>query len=76
MSGTLIDNKLSADLDMGSATLSLTGNDGGSPSYGFDLECDMGSITINGANEGRKYDDNGKVSIDIECDMGSIDIMY
>ncbi len=76
MSGTLIDNKLSADLDMGSATLSLTGNDGGSPSYGFDLECDMGSITINGANEGRKYNNSGKTVIDIECDMGSINIRY
>lgn len=76
MSDTCIQNKLVADLDMGSATLSLTGNDGGSQSYGFDLECDMGSITINGSKEGKEYNDNGKADIDISCDMGSIDIMY
>lgn len=76
LSGTLIENRLTADLDMGSATLSLAGTDGGSQSYGFDLECDMGSITMNGANEGRSYNDNGKAVIEIECDMGSIDIKY
>lgn len=76
MSDTRIENRLTADLDMGSATLSLAGNEGGSQSYGFDLECDMGSVTINGANEGRKYNDSGNTVIDIECDMGSINIKY
>lgn len=76
MSGTLIQNRLIADLDMGSATLSLAGTDGGSQNYGFDLECDMGSITINEAGEGRNYEADGKVIIDIECNMGSINIRY
>lgn len=76
MSDTCVENKLIADLDMGSATLSLAGTDGGSQSYGFDLECDMGSITINGSKEGKEYNDNGNTVIDIECDMGSINIKY
>ncbi|MBD5096411.1 MAG: DUF4097 family beta strand repeat protein [Lachnospiraceae bacterium] len=76
MSGTHIENRLIADLDMGSATLSLAGNDDGSQSYGFDLECDMGSVTINGTDEGRKYNNSGNTVIEIDCDMGSIDIKY
>lgn len=76
MSNTHIENKLVADLDMGSATLSLAGNDGGSQSYDFDLDCDMGSVTINGSNKGKNYNVSGNTVINIDCDMGSINIRY
>lgn len=76
MSGTNIENKLVADLDMGSATLSLAGSDGGSQSYDFDLDCDMGNVTINGSNKGRNYNVSGNTIIKIDCDMGSINIRY
>lgn len=76
MSNTYIENKLVADLDMGSATLSLAGSDGDSQSYDFDLDCDMGSVTINGSNKGRNYNVSGNTVINIDCDMGSINIRY
>ncbi|MCM1172226.1 MAG: DUF4097 family beta strand repeat-containing protein [Clostridium sp.] len=72
MSDTHIEDRLTADLDMGNATISLTGN----ARCGFDLDCDMGSVTINGANMGRAYNDSGNTMIEIDCDMGSITIQH
>ncbi len=76
ISNVSVGRELSANLDMGSATVFLQQNDGGDVDYGFDLESDMGSVTLNGNKKGKSYQESGHVDIDIECDMGSIDVSY
>lgn len=65
-------SKLDANLDMGSAEITLLQD--GKNDYGYDLEVDMGSIEINGEDQGRKYKADGDNRIEIECDMGDIEI--
>lgn len=76
ISNVNVDKELSANLDMGSATIYLEQSGGGDADYGFDLESDMGTVTINDDNKGKSYTQSGHVDVDIECDMGSIDISY
>ena len=64
--------KLDANLDMGSAEITLLQD--GENDYGYDLKVDMGSIEINGEDEGSKYKVDGDNEIIIDCDMGDIEI--
>ena len=57
---------------MGSAELTLLKD--GKNDYGYSLEVDLGSIEVNGKEQGRKYEADGDNLIEIECDMGDIEI--
>lgn len=69
-----ITGSLDAELDMGSAELSLNRKSraGREIAYGFDLETDMGEVEVDGAEQGGKYKLQGDVSLKISCDMGSV----
>lgn len=69
-----ITGSLDAQLDMGSAEMSLNrrARDGRDIAYGFDIETDMGDINIDGDNQGSKCKLQGDVSLKISCDMGSV----
>lgn len=72
---------LTAELDMGSAELSLYSisdeaaiGDNSVRDYGYTLETEMGEIWVNGKEEGNSANWNGDVIVKIACDMGDIEL--
>lgn len=72
---------LTAELDMGSAELSLYSindelaiDENFVHDYGYALETEMGEVWVNGKEEGNSANLNGDVIIKISCDMGDIEL--
>lgn len=74
MLDSVVTGELSAELNMGSAELSLAQKDSENRKieYGYDLETDMGDVEVYGTDQGNKYSQPGAVMLKISCDMGSI----
>ncbi|MCM1272403.1 MAG: DUF4097 family beta strand repeat-containing protein [Clostridium sp.] len=74
IAATSIKNRMTADLDMGSADVKLIAEDQNRNYYGFDLSCDLSSIYFNNDNQGKEYHTRGTGIINISCDLGSINV--
>lgn len=76
VSESVVTAEMDAELDMGSADISLAKIDGKSRKiqYGCDIETDMGDIKIDGIEQGNKFSQMGDVMLKISCDMGGIEL--
>lgn len=69
-----IDGELDADCGMGELIMKLTGSE---EEYDYDLECSMGSLSVNN-NSYSDYEKNSgnDKKIDVECSMGNVEIQF
>ncbi len=74
----VIRGDLEAQCDLGGVTLYL---DGSEKDYNYTMECDLGSIEIDGysyssLSGGQKIENGALYTADLSCDLGSIELVF